>query len=93
MAVIPTATISTKNDNYDHSLAPGFIEFSGKQFVFEGSSWPFQLEPVIAVKKKEPGGFLSSALDPLLDLFGSGCEKDDILATVVSGFGILCGEE
>ena len=42
MAVIPTATISTKNDNYDHSLAPGFIEFSGKQFVFEGSSWPFQ---------------------------------------------------
>ena len=51
------------------------------------------LEPVIAVKKKEPGGFLSSALDPLLDLFGSGCEKDDILATVVSGFGILCGEE
>ena len=37
-----TATISTKNDNYDHSLAPGFIEFSGKQFVFEDHSWPFK---------------------------------------------------
>ena len=30
------------NDNYDHSLAPGFIEFSGKQFVFEDHSWPFK---------------------------------------------------
>ena len=37
------ATISTKNDNYDHSLAPGFIEFSGKRFVFEDHSWPFEL--------------------------------------------------
>ena len=55
---------------------------------------PPVVEPVVAaVKKKEPGGLLSSALDPILDLFGSGCEKDDILATVISGFGILCGEE
>ena len=47
----------------------------------------------VAKKQAKPGGALSSALDPILDLFGSGCEKDDVLATVISGFGILCGEE
>ena len=49
------------------------------------------LEPV--AKKKEPGGAFSFALDPILSILGSGCEKDDIFATLISGFGILCGEE
>ena len=45
----------------------------------------------VTKKQVKPGGPFSDLLDPILDLLGSGCEKDDILATVVSGFGVLCG--
>ena len=75
----PTATISTKNDNYDHSLAPGFIEFSGKQFVFEDHSWPFK-----------QNSYDTLLLDPnTINIVGpTTCPTDTMCATLPNNFTV-----
>ena len=91
------ATANATNGNVylstNNSAWRDYVDEAGRNRMM-GANTSIILDPPAVVRKQaKPGGFLSSALDPLLDLFGSGCEKDDVLATVISGFGILCGEE
>ena len=90
------ATANTTNGNVflstNNSALIGFVNSENRMV---GGPAPSFTQTIISEKApdKKPGGALSAVLDPILDLLGSGCEKDDVLATVVSGFGILCGEE
>ena len=41
----------------------------------------------------QAAGLLSFALDPILELLGSGCAKEDFLVDVVGAFTFLCGSD